>query len=98
MDTHVVKVCSKAFRGLHTIRQIRKFLSEESTKTLVHAFVTSHLHLIAILLYMAYLNIRVTGYRRSLMLLLGGFVLSRSLTISLLFLIKLHWLPVYSQI
>ena len=53
MDTHVVKVCSKAFRGLHTIRQIRKFLSEESTKTLVNAFVTSHLHLIAILLYMA---------------------------------------------
>ena len=85
MDTHVVKVCSKAFRGLHTIRQIRKFLSEESTKTLVHAFVRSHLHLIAILLYMAYLNNRVTGYRRSLMLLLGGFVLSRSLTISLLF-------------
>ena len=43
MDSHVVKVCITAFRGLHSIRQIRKFLSEESTKTLVHAFVTSHL-------------------------------------------------------
>ena len=51
MDTHVVKVCSKAFRGLHTIRQIRKFLSEESTKTLVHAFVKSHLHRCNSLLY-----------------------------------------------
>ena len=43
MDVHVGKVCSKAFRGLYNIRQIRKFLSIESTKTLVHAFVTSHL-------------------------------------------------------
>lgn len=43
MNVHVGKVCSKAFRGLYNIRQIRKFLSTESTKTLVHAFVTSHL-------------------------------------------------------
>ena len=43
IDVHVGKVCSKAFRGLYNIRQIRKFLSIESTKTLVHAFVTSHL-------------------------------------------------------
>ena len=28
---------------LYNIRQIRKFLSQETTKTLVHAFVTSHL-------------------------------------------------------
>ena len=43
MNVHVGKVCSKAFTGLYNIRQIRKFLSIESTKTLVHAFVTSHL-------------------------------------------------------
>ena len=43
MDVHVGKVCSKAFRGLYNIRQIRKFLSQEATKTLVHAFITSHL-------------------------------------------------------
>ena len=43
MSSHVGKVCSKAFRGLYNIRQIRKFLSEDSTKTLIHAFVTSHL-------------------------------------------------------
>ena len=43
MNVDVSKVCSKAFRGLYKIRQIRKFLSIESTKTLVHAFVTSHL-------------------------------------------------------
>ena len=33
MNVHVGKVCSKAFRGLYNIRQIRKFLSIESTKT-----------------------------------------------------------------
>ena len=43
MSSHVGKVCSKEFRGLYNIRQIRKFLSEDSTKTLIHAFVTSHL-------------------------------------------------------
>ena len=51
MNTHVVKVCSKAFRGLHTIRHTRKFLAEESTKSLVHAFVTSHLDYSNSLLY-----------------------------------------------
>lgn len=43
MSIHIGKICSKAFHGLYKIRQIRKFLSPESTKTLVHAFVTSHL-------------------------------------------------------
>ena len=43
MSIHVSKVCSKAFRGLYSIRQIPKYLSEDATKVLVHAFVTSHL-------------------------------------------------------
>ncbi len=43
MDVHVGKICSKASRSLYNNRQIRKFLSQETAKTLVHAFVTSHL-------------------------------------------------------
>ena len=43
METHVSRVSSKAFMGLYKIRQIRRFLSVESTTTLVHAFVTSHI-------------------------------------------------------
>ena len=43
MDTHVNKVCAKAYYGLYRIRQIRKFLSEKTTKTLVHAFIIAHL-------------------------------------------------------
>jgi hypothetical protein len=51
MSTHVGKTCSKAFFGLYKIKQIRKFLSTDSTKTLVHAFVTSHLDYCNSLLY-----------------------------------------------
>ena len=40
---HIGKIYSKAFYGLYKIRQIRKFVIPESTKTLVHAFVTSYL-------------------------------------------------------
>ena len=51
MNTHIGKVCSKAFRGLYNIIQIRKHLSAESTKCLIHAFVTSHLDYCNALLY-----------------------------------------------
>ena len=43
MSIDIGKICSKAFYGLYKIHQLRKFLNPESTKTLVHAFVTSHL-------------------------------------------------------
>ena len=43
MDIHIGNICNKAFKGLYNIRQIRKFLSAEATKILIHAFVTSHL-------------------------------------------------------
>jgi len=48
------KMCSKAFRGLYNniIRQIREHLSVESTKCLIHAFVTSHLDYCNSLLHM----------------------------------------------
>jgi hypothetical protein len=42
MSVHVGKMCSKAFGGLYKIRQIRKFLSIDTTESLIHAFVTSH--------------------------------------------------------
>ena len=43
MNVHIGKISSKAFRGLYNIRQIRKFLTVQSTKTLIHAFVSLHL-------------------------------------------------------
>ena len=37
--THITKTCKAAFYHLHNIRRIRKFLTVESTKVLVHAFI-----------------------------------------------------------
>ena len=51
MSKHVRKVSSKAFGALYKINKIRKFLSEETTKTLIHVFVSSHLDYCNSLLY-----------------------------------------------
>ena len=51
MNVHLGKIFSKAFRGLFNIRQIRKFLTVQSTKTLIHAFVSSHLDYCNVLLF-----------------------------------------------
>lgn len=44
MNVQVRKICSKTFHGLYNTRQIRKFLSPEWAKILVHALVTCHLN------------------------------------------------------
>ena len=41
MSSHISKQCASAFYHLHNISRIRRFLSTDTTKTLVHAFVTS---------------------------------------------------------
>ena len=51
MNMHVSKACSKAFRSLYHFKQIRKYLTEDSTKILVHAFITSHIDYCNSLLY-----------------------------------------------
>ena len=42
MTVHIDKICGTAFRGLYNKRHIRKFLTVQSTKTPIHAFVSSH--------------------------------------------------------
>ena len=43
MNDHIGKVCSKAFYSLYNLRQIRKYLTDDTCKILVHALVTCHL-------------------------------------------------------
>ena len=43
MNDHVSKVCSKAFYSLYNLRQVRKYLSDDTSKILVHSLVTCHL-------------------------------------------------------
>ena len=43
MNDHIGKVCSKAFYSLYNLRQIRKYLTDDTCKILIHALVTCHL-------------------------------------------------------
>ena len=43
VDSHINQVCKTTFYHIHNICRISKYLSQESLKTLVHAFVTSRL-------------------------------------------------------
>ena len=41
MATHITKICASSFYYIYNIRRIKKYLSQQSTETLVHAFITS---------------------------------------------------------
>ena len=41
MAIHVSKTCNSAFYYLYNLRRIRKYLSKDNTKTLIHAFISS---------------------------------------------------------
>ena len=43
MGDHITKTSSIAFYYLYNIRRIRKYLSNECTETLVHAFISSRI-------------------------------------------------------
>ena len=43
MDMQITKACQNAYYHLHNIRRIRKFLSQEATCTIMHAFITSQI-------------------------------------------------------
>ena len=51
MDSHINQVWKTAFYHIHNIHRISKYLSQESLKTLVHAFATSRLDYCNNLLY-----------------------------------------------
>ena len=51
MSSHLSKQCASAFYHLHNISRIRKFLSTDTTKALVHTFVTSRVDYCNSLLY-----------------------------------------------
>ena len=51
MATHITKICASSFYYIYNIRRIRNYLSQQSTETLVHAFITSRLDYCNGLLY-----------------------------------------------
>ena len=97
MNKHVSKVCSKAFGTLYKINKIREFLTEETTKTLILAFVSSHIDYCNSLLYgipqyqMNRLQ-RVLNAATRLTCRLPRFALVTTA------LFRLHWLPIRYRI
>ena len=51
LEKHVNNICKGAYHQIRNIRMVRKYLDVESTKTLVHAYVTSRLDYCNSLLY-----------------------------------------------
>ena len=51
MATHITRTCNSASYYLYNLRRIRKYLSKENTKTLVHAFISSRIDYCNSLLY-----------------------------------------------
>ena len=97
MDTHINQVCKTAFYHIHNIRRISKYLSQESLKTLVHAFVMSRLDYCNSLLY------GLPKYRISKLQQVQN-AAARLITNTRKYdhitpaLYNLHWLPVFYRI
>ena len=97
MSSHISKQCASAFHHLHNISRIRRFLSTDTTKALVHAFVTLRVDYCNSLLYdlpashlnkvQRVLNAAARGVCRA----------PRYCRITPL-LYELHWLPVRQRI
>ena len=51
MAIHISKTCNSAFYYLYNLRRIRKYLSKDNTKTLIHAFISSRVDYCNSLLY-----------------------------------------------
>ena len=51
MATHITRTCNSASHYLYNLRWIRKYLSKENTKNLVHAFISSRIDYCNSLLY-----------------------------------------------
>ncbi len=97
METHINEKCKAAFRQLYSVRRIRKFLTCEATKTLIHAFLFSHMDYCNGLLYdlpdyqIAKLQ-RIQNMAARLVFKLPKFSHVTPL------MVELHWLPVSYRI
>ena len=96
-EKHISEICKSAFFHIRNISQVRRYLSIESTKTLIHALVTSRIDNCNALLYglPSYLVQRLQYVLNSAARLI---FLSRKADHITPLLINLHWLPVEQRI
>ena len=97
MLPHVTAVCKSSFFHLRNIFKIRKFLSYDTCKTLIHAFVTARID---------YCNSLLYGQPKCILKRLQSVLNSAARLIHLTsryehvtpLLIQLHWLPIEQRI
>ena len=96
-EKHVTNICKCAYFQLHNIYRIRKYLTVNATKSLVHAFITSRLDYCNGLLYGIpnYLIDRLQRIQNAAARLITGTPRSSHITPVLR---ELHWLPVPQRI
>ena len=97
MDAHITKTCSAAFYYLNNVGRIRRYLSKESTESLIHAFISTRLDYCNSLFYNipAYQLEKLQRIQNSA----ARLILNESkfcLIIPLL--MNVHWLPVKYRI
>ena len=97
MIQHVNSVCRVGYMHVHNIGRIRRYLTEDATKTMIHALVTSRLDYCNAVLYG--LPASVTNKMQRLQNMCARMITRtrRSDHITPV-LIKLHWLPVRKRI
>ena len=99
MEKHALKMCTNACFHLQSIRKIRRCLTMESCKILVHSLVTSRLDYANILLCNApdRVTARLERVQRSAARLIYGIHCYQRISITAV-LYELHWLPVVIRI
>ena len=86
MDMQITKACQNAYYLLHNIKRIRKFLTQEVTCTIIHAFITSQID---------YCNSLMNGIPENLIKKQNTAARLDRITPALA---TLHWLPVKYRI
>ena len=97
MVSHVNAVCKSAYFHLHKISKIRKFLTPETTKTIIHAFVTSKIDYCNSLLF-GLPNVLLQRLQRVLNCAARVVYQSNKYDHITPLLMELHWLPVQQRI
>ncbi len=97
MSQQVSTVCRRSFYQLYRLRRIRKYLSNEATETLVHAFITSNLDYCNSLYsgMPAYLTEKLQRIQNAAARLVMRLPKFDHITVIM---IQLHWLPVAYRI
>ena len=99
MTDHISKIFSSSFYYLYNLRRIPKYLSNKSTESLVHSFVSSRLDYLNSLLYTYGLpNCSLIKLQR-VQIASARLIFAEGRYCHITpFLIKLHWLPIKSRI